>query len=114
MALYKDFRRGITPKIVDSIPDYTGPTMAKAYDSLQTLLATWKGMDTTGWTIDQRIDYRLVGAQLHGEDFNHRIIKRWSSDPAFYNTIRLVQSYHGRRGIAAQAITHGAGTAEAV
>lgn len=87
VTLYKDFRRGITPKLVDSIPDYTGPTMAKAYDSLQTLLSTWKGMDTTGWTIDQRIDYRLVGAQLHGEDFNHRIIKRWSSDPAFYNTI---------------------------
>jgi hypothetical protein len=87
VALYKDFRRLIEPKLVDSIPDYTAPTMAKAYDTLKTLLADWKGMDTTGWTIDQRVDYKLVGAQLNGEDFNHRIMKRWSSDPAFYNTL---------------------------
>lgn len=87
VALYKDFRRLIEPKLIDSIPDYTAPTMAKAYDTLKTLLAEWKAMDTTNWTIDQRVDYRLVGAQLHGEDFNHRIMKRWSSDPAFYNTI---------------------------
>jgi hypothetical protein len=87
VSLYKDFRHLIDPKLVNGIPDYTTPTMAKSYDSLKVLLGTWGAMDTTGWNIDQKIDYRLVGAQLHGEEFNHRIIKRWSSDPAFYNTI---------------------------
>lgn len=85
--LYKDFRRIIASKLVNGIPDYTAPAMKRSYDSLKMLLAKWKALDTVGWTIDQRIDFRLVGAQLHGEEFNHRIIRRWSSDPAFYNTI---------------------------
>ena len=87
VSLYKDFRRIITPRLVGGIPDYTAPAMKKSYDSLKLLLARWKALDTAGWTIDQKIDFRLVGAQLHGEEFNHRIIRRWSSDPAFYNTI---------------------------
>ena len=87
VTLYKDFGSLITPKQKDGIPDYTPATMAKAYDSLKLLFGHWNSMDTAGWNIEQRIDYRLVGAQLHGEEFNHRIMKRWSSDPAFYNTI---------------------------
>jgi hypothetical protein len=37
--------------------------------------------------MDERIDYRLVGAHLAGMEFNHRIMKRWSRDPVFYAVI---------------------------
>ena len=61
--------------------------MAKQFDSLKILQSRLAAMDTAGWPKDQQIDYRLVEAHMHGLEFNHTIMHRWSRDPAYYSTI---------------------------
>lgn len=75
------------PQYVDGVPDYTGETMAAKFDSLRALQETYARFDTAGWSVEERVDFRLVGAHLAGMEFNHRIMKRWSRDPVFYGVI---------------------------
>jgi hypothetical protein len=75
------------PESVDGVPDYSRETMAAKFDSLGALQETYARFDTTGWSAEERVDYRLVGAHLAGMEFNHRIMKRWSRDPVFYGVI---------------------------
>jgi hypothetical protein len=75
------------PVLVEGVPDYTSATMATRYDSLRTLQAQYARVDTTGWNLGERNDYRLVGAHLAGQEFNHRVLKRWSRDPVYYGVL---------------------------
>ena len=87
IALFKVFDHLRHPGIKNGIPDYSAAAMAHQFDSLKIMQANLSRMDTTGWTKDQQIDYRLVEAHMHGLEFNHRIMHRWSRDPAYYSTI---------------------------
>ena len=49
-------------------------------------------MDTTGWTIAEQVDWRIVWAEMNGFDFNYRVLKPWERDPAFYNSIWMERS----------------------
>lgn len=75
------------PAVVDGVPDYTRDAMAARFDSLRVLQGQYARFDTAGWSMDEKIDYRLVGAYLAGMEFNHRIMKRWSRDPVFYGVL---------------------------
>jgi hypothetical protein len=75
------------PKVVDGIPDYTARAISDQFDSLRILQSKLNQMDTSGWTRDEQVDFRLVTAHMHGLEFNHRIMHRWSGDPAYYSTI---------------------------
>lgn len=87
ISLFRHFDQLRHPKIVGGIPDYSASSMTHQYDSLKILQAELSRIDTTGWTKDQQIDYRLLEAHMHGLEFNHRILHRWSRDPAYYSTI---------------------------
>lgn len=87
VALFKDFDNLRNPKTVAGIPDYSADAMSAQFDSLKILQTELNRLDTSGWTKDRQIDYRLLGAHMHGLEFNHTIMKRWSRDPAFYSTI---------------------------
>ena len=87
VSLFKEFDKLRMPKLVDGIPDYAAAAMAKQFDSLKILQSRLAEIDTSGWIKDQQIDYRLVEAHMHGLEFNHTIMHRWSSDPAYYSTI---------------------------
>lgn len=86
-TLFQEFDKLRTPNLVDGIPDYSATAMAKQFDSLKILQSRLAAMDTAGWPKDQQIDYRLVEAHMHGLEFNHTIMHRWSRDPAYYSTI---------------------------
>jgi len=75
------------PTLVGGVPDYTRDAMAAKFDSLRVVQSHYARFDTTGWGIDEKIDYRLVGAHMAGMEFNHRIMKRWSRDPVYYAVI---------------------------
>ena len=87
VALYASVDSLGRPTLVEGVPDYTRDAMAAKFDSLGVLQSQYARFDTTGWSVDERIDFRLVGAYLAGMEFNHRIMKRWSRDPVFYGVI---------------------------
>ena len=40
-----------------------------------------------GWPIPQQVDYHIVRAEMNGLDFDHRVLKPWANNPAFYVTV---------------------------
>ncbi len=88
-AEWRDFQK---PKLVDGVPDYTAAAMtaqARAATALRRRLAAF---DTTGWSIAQQVDYHVIRAEMNGLDFDHRVLRPWANNPAFYVTVFSEQS----------------------
>src|SRR3712207_3560715 len=49
-------------------------------------------IDPSGWPVAQQVDYHLVRAEMNGLDFNHRVLRPWARDPAFYLSVWTDQS----------------------
>src|SRR5262249_58745050 len=39
------------------------------------------------WPIPQQVDWHIVRAEMNGLDFDHRVLKPWANNPAFYVTV---------------------------
>lgn len=86
---WRDFQR---PRIVDGVPDYSAAAMtaqARAATALRRRLAAF---DTTGWSVAQQVDYHVIRAEMNGLDFDHRVLRPWANNPAFYVTVFSEQS----------------------
>jgi len=44
-------------------------------------------IDTIGWSVTRQNDWKIVWAEMNGFDFNHRILRPWERDPAFYKMV---------------------------
>jgi hypothetical protein len=44
-------------------------------------------IDSSTWPVSKQVDYHLVRAQMNGLDFDHRVLRPWFRDPAFYVTV---------------------------
>jgi hypothetical protein len=42
--------------------------------------------------VEQQVDWHLVRAEINGFDFNHRVLKPWVRDPAFYQSVWISRS----------------------
>ena len=85
--LYKEWRTFEKPPLLDGAPDYRKITFEKRQSNFIHLQAKLKAIDTVKWTIPQRIDWHIITAEMNGYDFNHRVLKPWERDPAFYKTV---------------------------
>ena len=56
------------------------------------MVARLAAIDPTGWPIPQQVDYYVVRAEMDGLDFNHRVLKPWVNNPAFYVTAFMDES----------------------
>ena len=85
VAFFQEWREFQKPRVVDGVPDYTAASMAAQRAALA---ETWKprleAFDISGWTLPEQNDYKIVKAELHGLDFDHRVLKPWFNDPSFY------------------------------
>ena len=90
--LFADWREFESPPLVDGAPDYTAERFAAAYEDFAACRARLEGIDPTGWPIEQQVDWHLVNAEMNGFDFNHRVLKPWVRDPAFYQSIWTYKS----------------------
>ena len=87
VELFEDWRAFQQPEIRGGVPDYTLGAMAAQHLQLgdyQVRLATF---DVSSWPVDQRIDWWLVWAEMNGLDFDHRVLRPWARDPAFYSLL---------------------------
>jgi len=87
VSLFAEWRAFNHPKIVQGRPDYGAPAMATKAAGLSSFKQRLAGIDTNGWTASEKGDYRLVEAEMNGLDFFLRVLKPWSRDPGFYQTI---------------------------
>jgi hypothetical protein len=87
VALFQDWRGFQQPKLVNGVPDYSAPAMAAQRQALPGYQRRLASLDTTGWTIPQQVDYQVVQAEMNGLDFDHRVLRPWARNPAFYVTV---------------------------
>ena len=92
VEFFTGWRRFQLPSLTDGIPDYSKGAMAKQH----TLLKKWQenllAFDTTNWPIKHQIDWHLIRAEMNGLDFDHRVMRPWERDPAFYKTLWMERS----------------------
>lgn len=86
VALFRDWRAFQPAQIVDGVPDYRPAAMAAQQRGLATYERRLAAIDVTGWPIPRQVDYHIVRAEMNGLDFDHRVLKPWANDPAFYTT----------------------------
>lgn len=84
---FEEWRTFETPPDYDGAPDYRASTFEKRHTEFNRLHKKLKSIDTSGWPVSHRVDWKIVNAEMNGYDFNHRILKPWVRDPAFYKTL---------------------------
>ena len=87
VELFKEWRSFETPPLFNGAPDYRKETFEKRLPEFKKLQSKLLTIDTTGWSIAQQVDWRIVWAEMNGYDFNYRILKPWERDPAFYKSL---------------------------
>ncbi|MBX2872434.1 MAG: hypothetical protein KTR30_10055 [Saprospiraceae bacterium] len=87
VTLFKDWRSFETPPMRDGAPDYTAATFDQRWPEFKTLQARLQAIDYKAWTVAQQVDWHIVWAEMNGFDFNHRVLKPWVRDPAFYKSL---------------------------
>jgi uncharacterized protein (DUF885 family) len=78
--------------MLDGAPDYTAERFAAAHAELDDNRAKLDAIDPAGWSVEKQVDWHLVRAEMNGFDFNHRVLKPWVRDPAFYQSIWTYKS----------------------
>jgi Bacterial protein of unknown function (DUF885) len=92
VAFFKEWRDFQHPTLVAGVPDYTAGAMAVQQRGLASYQRRLAAFDTTGWTTTQQVDWHVVRAEMNGLDFDHRVLKPWARNPAFYVTVFPDQS----------------------
>jgi hypothetical protein len=87
VQLFEDWREFQQPVFRDGAPDYRVPAMALQHRELAGYQQRLAAIDTTGWPVGQQIDSLLVGAEMNGLDFDHRVLRPWARDPGFYAVV---------------------------
>jgi hypothetical protein len=83
-TLFGEWRSFQQPKRVDGVSDYSAAAMAAQQRDLTGFANRLAAIDPTSWPIPQQVDYYLVRAEMRGLDFDHRVLKPWANNPAFY------------------------------
>ena len=91
-TLFSEWRTFENPPKLEGAPDYRKSTFEQRMPEFKDLQSKLLQMDTSGWSIPEQVDWRIVWAEMNGFDFNHRILKPWERDPAFYKSIWMERS----------------------
>lgn len=87
VALFGEWREFQEPEFVNGVPDYSAQAMAAQHRQLAAYQARLAAIDTTAWPVARQVDYHLVRAEMNGLDFDHRVLRPWARNPAFYTMI---------------------------
>jgi len=92
VTLFDSWRGFEQPPLKDKAPDYSATTFAARRPSFEALQLQLMSIDTAGWSIDQKVDWTIVWAEMNGYDFNDRILQPWVRDPAYYKSVWTARS----------------------
>lgn len=85
--LFKQWRKFEQPPLLNGVPNYTVASFNRRQPEFIKLKNSLLAIDTVGWTIKNKVDWRIVWAEMNGYDFNRKILKPWQRDPAFYKSL---------------------------
>ena len=91
-TLFAEWRAFQQPKQVAGVPDYSATAMSAQQRDLPGMMGRLTAIDPTSWPVPQQVDYYVVRAEMNGLDFDHRILKPWANNPAFYVTAFMDES----------------------
>jgi hypothetical protein len=67
------------------------PQARGGYDDLVALFKEWREFQrpklVNGVPVPRQVDWHIVRAEMHGLDFDHRVIRPWANNPNFYVTV---------------------------
>ncbi len=92
LQLFEDWRAFERPPTLDGAPDYSAAQTARRHAELKIYQARLRAIDPNGWPVPNQVDWHIVRAEMNGFDFNCRVLKPWSRDPAFYKSVWTYQS----------------------
>ena len=90
--LFREWREFEKPPLRNGAPDYTEETFNNRWSGFQDLQNRLLAFDTSGWSVNHRVDWTIVWAEMNGYAFNHDILKPWARDPAFYKSLWTYRS----------------------
>jgi hypothetical protein len=83
---YQPFTNDDIPRI-EHLPgprDWSAASIDRQRADLSGFENRWKALDTGGWSVPRRVDYRLVGSALARVRWELDLNQRWRRDPSFY------------------------------
>ncbi len=89
VKLFQEFREFAPPRVHDGVPDYTPAAMTEQAERLKGFQQRLAAIDESRWPVSERVDYMVVLAEMRGLEFQHRVMRPWQRDPAFYSTTHL-------------------------
>jgi len=92
VSLFAEWRAFQKPRLVDAVPDYTASAMAAQQRDLAAYQQRLAAIDPRGWPVSRQVDWHLVRAEMNGLEFDHRVLRPWANNPAFYVTVFPSQS----------------------
>lgn len=92
LQLFEEWREFESPPMKHGAPDYTEARFAARYPAFQKLRARLEAIDPSTWPVAQQADWHLLRAEMNGFEFNHRVLRPWARDPAFYQSIWTARS----------------------
>ncbi|MGB3589179.1 MAG: hypothetical protein WBA23_21715 [Tunicatimonas sp.] len=90
--LFAEWREFEQPPLREGAPDYTAETFEQRHSNFEKLQTELLALDTTNWPINQQADWYILWAEMNGYEFNHRVLKPWVRDPAFYKSLWTARS----------------------
>lgn len=84
LRLYDQWRAFEAPQVRDCVPDYTAAAMTAKAQGLAGFQKKLAAIDSSKWTLAQKIDLKIVAAEMNGLDFDLRVLRPWARDPSFY------------------------------
>ncbi len=92
VELFKAWREFQKPPVKENVPDYSVAAMKKQHEELKSWQQKLLNFDTAGWPVQHQVDWYLIYAEMNGMDFDHRVLRSWERDPAFYRTLFMERS----------------------
>jgi len=92
VELFRTWREFQKPVMKEGVPDYSVAAMKKQHEELKNWQQKLQNFDTTNWPIKHQADWYILYAEMNGLDFDHRVLRTWESDPAFYKTVWMDRS----------------------
>ncbi len=92
ISLYSNWRVFENPPLYNGAPDYRQATFEERMPRFEELRSELNAIDTAGWSVDNKVNWMIIWAEMNGFEFNYRVLKPWQRDPAFYISLFTYRS----------------------